>query len=304
MKTCKHTIAMMMMAISVSMMNATAMDLAKTQPIDIVICLDTSGSMSGLIDAAKQKLWDIVNELAKAQPKPHLRVGLYAYGTPNHGAESGYVQKLVDLTDDLDAVYAKLAPLGTDGGEEYVARVVRAAVREQSWSTDRRALKIIGVAGNEPATQDPQFTTAEICREAISRGIIVNAIYCGAATNPEAEGWREVARAADGQFASIDHQNGTIVINTPFDQKLAALSGELNKTYVSFGARAAEGEALQFAVDSVAPKQVRARRPVAPLPRPMNCTATMVGTSWMRERTKNLISVSSKRRNCPRNCKA
>ena len=31
------------------------------RPVDLVIALDVSGSMSGLIDSAKQRLWDIVN---------------------------------------------------------------------------------------------------------------------------------------------------------------------------------------------------------------------------------------------------
>src|SRR5262249_532078 len=52
----------------------------KAKDIDVVICLDTSGSMDGLIDSAKNKLWDIVNELAKIKPAPNLRVGLYSYG--------------------------------------------------------------------------------------------------------------------------------------------------------------------------------------------------------------------------------
>jgi hypothetical protein len=224
----------------------------KERPIDLVICLDTSNSMDGLIEAAKQKLWDIVNELAKAQPKPHLRVGLYAYGTPGYGAESGYVRKEIDLTDDLDSVYAKLTALRTHGGDEYVARVVRAATDEQPWSAERDALNIIVVAGNEPATQDPQFRAPDICKAAITRGIIVNSIYCGSPTNPEAEGWRDVARAADGQFASIDQQNGIVVVATPFDQKLAELSGEINKTYVGYGRAAQEGLARQHAADSAA----------------------------------------------------
>ena len=81
------------------------------RPIDLVICLDTSNSMDGLIGAAKIKLWDIVNELGRAHPRPHLRVGLYTYGTPSYGVESGYVRKEIDLTDDLDSVYAKLTAL-------------------------------------------------------------------------------------------------------------------------------------------------------------------------------------------------
>jgi hypothetical protein len=222
---------------------------AEERPIDLTICLDTSGSMEGLLEAAKQKLWDIVNELGRAKPKPHLRVALYAYGTPGYGLDTGYVRKLIDLTDDLDSVYAKLTPLRTNGGDEYVARVVRASVLEQPWSKQKDALKIVVVAGNEPATQDPQFDSLAIAKQAITAGIIVNTIYCGSSGSSEADGWRAVARAADGQFASIDQNNGTVVVSTPFDQKLAELSGTINKTYVGYGGRAGEGYSLQMAAD-------------------------------------------------------
>src|SRR5687767_7818107 len=52
----------------------------KAKTIDLVLCLDVSGSMNGLIDSAKHKLWDVVNDLAKIQPAPNLRVALYSYG--------------------------------------------------------------------------------------------------------------------------------------------------------------------------------------------------------------------------------
>ena len=38
---------------------------AEPRAIDLVICLDTSGSMSGLINAAKQKLWVITPTSSK-----------------------------------------------------------------------------------------------------------------------------------------------------------------------------------------------------------------------------------------------
>ena len=38
--------------------------------VDLVIALDVSGSMEGLIESAKQRLWDITNELARARPVP------------------------------------------------------------------------------------------------------------------------------------------------------------------------------------------------------------------------------------------
>ena len=54
----------------------------KPKAIDLVVCLDVSGSMNGLIDSAKIKLWDVVNELARVKPTPNLRVALYSYGSP------------------------------------------------------------------------------------------------------------------------------------------------------------------------------------------------------------------------------
>src|SRR5258708_3541683 len=44
--------------------------------IDVVFCLDCSGSMGPVIETAKQKVWSIVNEIARAKPSPILRIGL------------------------------------------------------------------------------------------------------------------------------------------------------------------------------------------------------------------------------------
>ena len=63
--------------------------------IDVVIALDVSGSMDGLIDSAKQRLWDIVSELGRAQPQPELRMAILSYGNPEYGSASGFVR--VDL---------------------------------------------------------------------------------------------------------------------------------------------------------------------------------------------------------------
>jgi hypothetical protein len=74
---------------------ATAAEPAVTtdtrRDVDLVIALDVSGSMEGLIDSAKQRLWDITNELAKASPTPDLRVAILSYGKPGYGEQTGFV---------------------------------------------------------------------------------------------------------------------------------------------------------------------------------------------------------------------
>src|SRR5581483_6091320 len=52
---------------------------AKKPKIEVVFCLDTTGSMGGLIEAAKQKIWAICNQIANGKPLPALKVGLVAY---------------------------------------------------------------------------------------------------------------------------------------------------------------------------------------------------------------------------------
>jgi hypothetical protein len=218
--------------------------------VDLAICLDTSNSMDGLIESAKQKLWAIVNELSTAKPKPVLRVALYQYGNNGLNSETGWVQKISDLTDDLDSIYGKLFALRTNGGTELVSRVVRASLNDLHWSQENRPLRIIVVAGNEPATQDTQYKLADIAKSAADKGIVINTIFCG----PEAEGyrtgWADAARLTDGKFAAIDANRGTVVVETSYDDKIAELGVELNKTYVSYGMAGDEGRANQIAQDA------------------------------------------------------
>jgi Mg-chelatase subunit ChlD len=206
-----------------------------SRAIDLVICLDISGSMSGLINAARQNLWSIVNDMATLKPQPELRVALLTYGSPAYGEENGFVSIQSELTTDLDLVSQKLFALSTNGGSEYVARAVKRSVDDLKWSSDPRALKLIFVAGNEAATQDPEFDAMQMASMAIGKGILVNTIYCGSPQKAEAEGWRQVARMADGKFVAIE-QNQIAVIETPFDKELMALSSQVNTTYLTFGA--------------------------------------------------------------------
>jgi len=67
--------------------------------------LDTTGSMSGLIEGAKQKIWSIANQLASAQNRPQVRLGLIGY----RDRGDHYVTRRFDLSEDVDALYAQLS---------------------------------------------------------------------------------------------------------------------------------------------------------------------------------------------------
>ena len=47
--------------------------------LEMVFVLDTTGSMGGLLEGAKQRIWGIVNEVMQSSSKPAVRIGLVAY---------------------------------------------------------------------------------------------------------------------------------------------------------------------------------------------------------------------------------
>lgn len=224
---------------------------AQGKAIDLVICLDVSGSMNGLIDSAKLRLWDIVNELARLKPTPNLRVALYSYGATNYPADKGWVRKECDLTEDLDDVYKMLNSLRIGGGTELCARVSKTALDEQKWSADKDSLKIIFVCGNEAVDQDKQVTLEDVAGNAKKAGVIVNTIYCGPGGSAEAEGWAKFAAIAGGKAMNIDQNRAArqITVKTEFDDKIIKLGEELNKTYVAYGKDGREKADNQVAQD-------------------------------------------------------
>lgn len=225
-------------------------DTASGKPlVQLAILLDTSNSMDGMIKQAQTQLWAIVNEFATAArdgKKPVLQVALYQYGTPALGADNGYIRQVLPLTDDLDKVSEELFKLTTNGGDEYCGWVIQNAARDLKWSPDARDYKAIFIAGNEPFNQGKVDFHAS-CKEAVTRGIIVNTIHCAGA---EDTFWADGARLADGQFMRIDGNRAVAEPAAPQDAEIARLNGALNATYIAYGRHGAEAAARQAAADS------------------------------------------------------
>lgn len=212
---------------------------AEPKPIDLVLCLDVSNSMDGLIESAKLRLWDVVNEVGRLKPTPRLRVALYSYGSDNYSSANGWVKKDLDLTDDLDEVYKVLNGYRTHGGTEYVARVSKAALSEQKWSDDKGALRMLFVCGNEPVDQDKKVTLASVADLAKAKDVVINTIYCGRADHNEAAGWASFAKKCGGQYVNIDMnraaQQAKAAVKTEYDDEILKLGADLNKTYLAYG---------------------------------------------------------------------
>lgn len=223
-----------------------------TRPVDLVIVLDTSGSMENLLDSARARVWDIVNELGRMTPQPELRVGLVSFGSPEVATEEdGFVAVRSDLTSDLDQLYGALMALSTNGGEEKVGYALQAAVERMSWSPDPEGLRLVFIAGNESADQGVEQVDFRLVAEDARRAdILINALYAGARETAVSEKWPEIARAGGGNFSAIDTSIDLAQIATPHDQELLRLNALLNETYLPYGESGEAGLANQRVQDN------------------------------------------------------
>jgi Mg-chelatase subunit ChlD len=203
--------------------------------IDVVFCLDTTGSMTGLIDGAKRKIWSIANQMATAKPAPKIRIGLLAYR--DRGDE--YITRLTPLSDDLDAIYSDLMKLYAAGGGDFpesVNQALNEAVTKFDWSKEPKTLRLIYLVGDAPPHMDYEQDVKypESCKAAAAAGITINTIQCGNedGTRPI---WQEIARKAEGEYFQIEQNGGMAAIATPYDEELSRLGTELEKTVVAYG---------------------------------------------------------------------
>jgi len=201
----------------------------------VVFCLDTTGSMGGLIEGAKAKIWAICNQIAGGKPTPDLKVGLVAYR--DKGDE--YVTKVFDLSDDLDAIHGHLKKFTADGGgdtPEHVNQALFDAVNKIKWSTDKKTLRIIFLVGDAPPHMDykDDVKYPDSCKKAVEKDILINTIQCG--TDPECtKSWKDIAAKAEGSFAAIPQDGGVVAVATPYDGRLAKINAELADTTVAYG---------------------------------------------------------------------
>jgi hypothetical protein len=208
---------------------------AATRPrVEVAFVLDTTGSMGGLIEGAKRRIWSIARRIGEGRPRPDLRIALVAY----RDLGDAYVTQVHPFTSDMDEVYRSLSSFRAEGGgdtPEHVSAALRDAVEALPWSGPR-ALKVIFLVGDAPPHADYQdgLDYRRHVADAKRRGIVVDAIQCGDDVRTAAV-WREIASAGQGHYAQIDSQGGMDAQVTPYDAELARLGAELSGTVVISG---------------------------------------------------------------------
>jgi hypothetical protein len=228
--------------------------------IEVVFVLDTTGSMSGLLEGAKQKIFSIASRIATGKPTPRLKVGLVAYR--DEGDE--YVTKRFDLSEDLDTVFTNLRKFRANGGgdtPEHVGRGLGEAVSKMSWSDNRETMKVIFLVGDAPpAERGPQWSFKSWSKRAKERHVVVTTVRCGGDAET-ATAWKYATKLTDGTFDTIGQSGGMMAVATPYDAELAKVNAEIaTKTmYTGTAAVQAENRGRADQMASLAPEAAAER---------------------------------------------
>ena len=207
--------------------------------VEVAFVLDTTGSMGGLIEGAKRKIWSIATAIVDTNPDADIRMGLVAY----RDIGDDYVTRKVELTADIQDLYANLLELKARGGGDWPESVNEAldvAINKLQWTKGGDTMRIVFLVGDAPPhmdyAQDTKYpVTLSVAKQ---KDIIVNAVLAGTAADTERV-WRDIAQNGNGRFIPIPQDGGQIVvIETPYDQDIIILQREINGTVIPYGPRA------------------------------------------------------------------
>lgn len=244
-------VAALSLAVAFAVPSCSAAEQNGPRPkVQMAILLDTSSSMTGLIDQARLHLWKVVNQFIDAKlgdQLPELEVALLEFGAGRLEAQANYTRLAVPFTSNLDQVSEELMSLtavGRPGGSlEYCGQIIKMAVEELEWDHNAKGLKCIFIAGNESFAQGP-IHYRDACRAAADKNITVSTIFCGNYDEGKRLQWDQGASLTDGKYLCINHNQVVHVERTPHDEKLAELNSRLNNTYLAYGSQPTRAAAI------------------------------------------------------------
>jgi uncharacterized protein YegL len=166
------------------------------RPLDVVVVLDSTGSMTGAIDACKKRVQRLLELLRENAPR--VRVGIVTYR--DHGDE--YLRKGIELTDDFAKVAAYLKTIQANGGgdtPEAIEAGLEMAYSDAEMHWDPRAKKIAIVVADAPCHDKDKPLCLDMTSKARLRGIVT---FCVSVEGTVAF-FKELSAAGGGKNVDI-----------------------------------------------------------------------------------------------------
>jgi hypothetical protein len=144
----------------------------KDKNVDIVICLDTTGSMRPHIDAVRRQLIPMLESIISEFPS--FRIGMVLY--KDYYEE--YITRVIPFSNDFNVFQRNLNAVRVSGGgdiPEAVYEALHAGATQFPWEAESKIMILIGDAPPHPRPRG-RITKQMVDRETAQREINVHAI--------------------------------------------------------------------------------------------------------------------------------
>lgn len=149
-----------------------------TQPIDLVVSVDTTGSMYPCLTEVRRRVSETATRLLRDIPE--LRIGIIAHGD-YCDAHRSYVTKHLKLTNDVNAITHFVNSVSATGGgdaPECYELVLHEAHSVVEWTPgSRRVMAMIGDEVPHPVAHNPKrLDWREEAKKLMEAGVVVHGV--------------------------------------------------------------------------------------------------------------------------------
>jgi len=176
--------------------------------IDVAFLIDATGSMGDEIDAVKEKIQDMISDIALGDPAPDVRFGIVAYR--DRGDE--YVTVTYELTDDIDRIIDNLSRIEANGGGDYPESLVEAlhvTIHDLNWDWGEGVSRLVFLIADAPPHLDyaGDYDYVEEYQMAAEMGMAIHAIGASGLDQEGEKIFTEIAEGTGGGFQWLAYES-------------------------------------------------------------------------------------------------
>lgn len=177
--------------------------LASGAPVDVVLILDTTGSMSDELAQIQASLLGVTRRLALLRPAADLQVGLVLY----RDRGDTYVTRVSPLTADLARIDAELREASADGGGDTPESLNAALADAVDLAFRPEAAKLAFLVADAPPHLDYRgdASYADSVRDAVAVGLKVHTVAASGLDPAGSLVFRQIAQFTRGRFVFVEY---------------------------------------------------------------------------------------------------
>jgi hypothetical protein len=173
--------------------------------LDVVFCLDCTGSMDDEIDRLKRTIDLVARRLCSLPGSPRLRLGLVRY----RDRGDDFVVQTFDLTPDIERFRGLIAATEAAGGGDYPEDVqagLAAAVEQVTWDPGPDTARLVFLIGDAPPHLYPDEPSyPHTLQRAVEKGVKCFSLAASGLDDAGELVWRQIAQATCGRFIFISY---------------------------------------------------------------------------------------------------